>query len=389
MDQDREGIMLDASNQMLMMDTLFQSLRQSPAHRVTVLLPEDSMDGERTDAFGRQDADTADKGVNDQGSHGRVRLYELILGIAFLYGIAVYFIWQQSAQRINMLDEEVAVLRNMVGQQQNTIDGGMISREIVAMGAGRLSSFYQFETQYLRFETSVRTAALVQSIVLLCDLKYRQLHQDFGLALPSPSDKVTVVIDQVAAPGPNLDANTGQGDRTILVKLSPTSTAERFGITETGVTTNDIFVQLTDYVLEQAIQQRKIKPQWSAMTMALQLYLQLENGHNDRWPFHAAFLPRRHLAQNRTIDLVLQMTNESAGEGAMARPASSAYAVADPLIEYIIKTYGYDQIPSLLDAFAEHDSWQTLIPAEFGMNVAEFEENWHLYLHEQYPLPEE
>ena len=41
-------------------------------------------------------------------------LYELICVIALLYGLSVYLLWQQAAQRIAVLEQEVATLRDDV-----------------------------------------------------------------------------------------------------------------------------------------------------------------------------------------------------------------------------------------------------------------------------------
>ncbi len=54
------------------------------------------------------------------------------------------------------------------------------------------------------------------------------------------------------------------------------------------------------------------------------------------------------------------------------------------LLEYIVAAYGYEQIPVLLDSLADHDDWETLIPAVFGVSAADFEANWLNYLAQHY-----
>ena len=44
-------------------------------------------------------------------------------------------------------------------------------------------------------------------------------------------------------------------------------------------------------------------------------------------------------------------------------------------------------IAALLNAFAEHESWETLSPAVFGVPAHQLEEEWHAYLRQAYPQP--
>lgn len=54
------------------------------------------------------------------------------------------------------------------------------------------------------------------------------------------------------------------------------------------------------------------------------------------------------------------------------------------LIEYIVVTYGRDELPGFILALGEHKSIDTLIPAVFGISEAEFESGWRDYLAQQY-----
>lgn len=54
------------------------------------------------------------------------------------------------------------------------------------------------------------------------------------------------------------------------------------------------------------------------------------------------------------------------------------------LIQYAAEQYGRQTIPSLLAALKDHTSWQTLIPAVFGVSPAEFEAGWEAWLVAQY-----
>lgn len=50
--------------------------------------------------------------------------------------------------------------------------------------------------------------------------------------------------------------------------------------------------------------------------------------------------------------------------------------------EYVTTTYSAERLPLLLAAIPAHERWETLIPAVFGVSLAEFEEGWHTYLAE-------
>lgn len=65
--------------------------------------------------------------------------------------------------------------------------------------------------------------------------------------------------------------------------------------------------------------------------------------------------------------------------------SSKAVAIALALFyEYSIDAYGRDSLPRLLDQLDEHDDWDTLIPAVYGVSAQTFEAGWHLWLIDEY-----
>jgi hypothetical protein len=54
------------------------------------------------------------------------------------------------------------------------------------------------------------------------------------------------------------------------------------------------------------------------------------------------------------------------------------------LIDYAVETYGRETLPVLMDALGTHPHWITVIPAVYGVSVAEFEAGWRSYLQEKY-----
>ncbi|MCB0061626.1 MAG: hypothetical protein KDE19_05910, partial [Caldilineaceae bacterium] len=242
----------------------------------------------------------------------------------------------------------------------------------------------QFETDYLRFETSVRAAAVVQSIVQRVDRTYQQFYRDFGVPLPTDNDKLRIIAD----PAGNLRYAI-MDENTLTVAL-PYYAAERNGLTLADALASTLRVQLAQYVLGKALQVRTIKPQWQAMTLALKAHLQLDYGYNKDWRFHPTVLPSRYDAQSRPLHFVLSaqtMAYDPTDPGSTT--TATAVATAGSVIEFIVARYGYAKISTLLDAFETHESWETLAPAVFGISATELENHWHAYLRGMYPVPEE
>jgi hypothetical protein len=52
----------------------------------------------------------------------------------------------------------------------------------------------------------------------------------------------------------------------------------------------------------------------------------------------------------------------------------------ETLLDYVVVTYGDDGLPKLVDGFRRYETWETLIPAVFGISAEEFEQGWQAYL---------
>jgi hypothetical protein len=70
-----------------------------------------------------------------------------------------------------------------------------------------------------------------------------------------------------------------------------------------------------------------------------------------------------------------------------AQPAHPGQAVAlATLIEYAVATYGRERLPALVVGLGHYDTWNTLLPAVFGVSAAEFEAGWQAYLADRYAV---
>lgn len=50
------------------------------------------------------------------------------------------------------------------------------------------------------------------------------------------------------------------------------------------------------------------------------------------------------------------------------------------LLDYAVVTYGRDRLPRLVAGLGEYPSWETLLPAVYGVSATEFEAGWQHYL---------
>jgi hypothetical protein len=320
------------------------------------------------------------------------RLYETILTLALLYGVAVFLLWQRLERRIDQLEQEAAALRTTLAtpppNNATSDDGRDAASAGVARGPERAS--YQFETPHLRFAANAKVAALIQEVAMTVDTQYAQLHRDLGLALPLSADKLTIVI------APILDEPT-HPKNSVLVP-APAAVAELYDIAPVDALAHELLSRLAQHLLNRALRNRAIKPQWQPMVRALRVHLQREYRLNPHGQSHLAYLYRRHFAQTKSLDLA-----QAAGTTYRVQPLDAtaqaeialwsqhpptADEIADPLVEFMVERYGYARIPALLDAFTEHQTWEALIPAVFAMSSARFEQEWHRYLQEHYPITE-
>ena len=54
------------------------------------------------------------------------------------------------------------------------------------------------------------------------------------------------------------------------------------------------------------------------------------------------------------------------------------------MVEYAVVTYGRERLPTLVAGLGQYESWETLIPAVYGVSPTEFEAGWQVYLAAHY-----
>lgn len=307
------------------------------------------------------------------------RLYELLLAIALIYGIAVFWVWQRTEQKMTLLGNEMASLQQeLIEVKSEAINDWSDHTERISTEDSTQPLIHQFETDYLQFEVGEREADIVKSSLLSIDSTYRQFHQDLGVPLNLSASKLKIIVDPIKG--------LPEYDEQILVIPSPRIAAKRYEVAEADALLNEISMRLIANVLDKALQNRDVKPQWHGLVLELSFYLRRENGYDKNWQQTDKYLQRRHLAQDRAISLVqgLSYATDSAIDD-WAKQEDVTAQIADPIIEFVIETYGYSITPTLLDAFEKYTSWDTLLPSVFGLSNNEFEKNWHSYLKQWYP----
>jgi hypothetical protein len=54
------------------------------------------------------------------------------------------------------------------------------------------------------------------------------------------------------------------------------------------------------------------------------------------------------------------------------------------LIEYAVATYGHERLSTLMAGMGHYDTWDTLIPAVYGVSPTEFEAGRQAYMRKNY-----
>ncbi len=306
---------------------------------------------------------------------------ELLLGIILIYTAALFLFWHHMGAQLDQLEQELEALHTeLVAEQQGDPTGNV--------GSGsdaQIPSRFQIQTDYLHFTASPATSAVVQAVAAEIDAKFQQMHADLGFSDLLPATKLNIIVDIAT------NEERPFTDDQQLVVNHPKTMAEKYKISEAEALTTQLSIMLARHLLNSAINRSAIKQQWQGMVLAMQTYIQLEHGYNQQWQRQDHSLLHRHNAQGRSLDWtddVIVLVPSERQSGPLLQVSPTAYATADPLVEFMLVTYGHGKVAELLVAFTEHDSWETLTPALFQLSAANFEEQWHAYLAEHYPIPQ-
>jgi uncharacterized membrane-anchored protein YhcB (DUF1043 family) len=307
-------------------------------------------------------------------------MYELIL-MVMMVGLAAGVIFvQKTTARLVQLEGALQTLQDTLSATQNPPEVNTTSARADTEYT-QLLMLHMIETDFFRFVVEPKNLAVVASVISRIDTDYRQLYEDLGLESNSEREKLTVYVTDKAN-GRKAGPYTAPG--AIAIDLSAyTQPATKQASELAQRLYDELFDQLARRTLDEVLSNRKVKPQWGAVIGNLYAYLAQSQLPKSVDELQAHELQRRQLAQTQSLN----STQLRLEHGSWMYPDYRlANQVTDPLVEYIVVTYGRALIPKLIDALGEHEVWDTIAPAVFAISADQLETDWHAYLQKHYPI---
>jgi hypothetical protein len=296
------------------------------------------------------------------------------------------------------------------------------------------------ETPYFVFRFRQHDAQAVIAVAPRIDALYTTLWHNFGLPIMPTPGRLAVYVSGTQNPGnarfePHNYEQFVWEDR--LVVASPSLYLVPVDITDIDLLAQSLALPLIAQVLTQASEQDQIGSAWQPMLKGLRLWqvwdmdlpLALWREEIVRWIYldrpgagsaQTVVLPKRYEAfcashalwmEAPTMVGVPLLCNGLDWQAwytgtwgprhppirldQLAVPAPDGYTpegtpvwgqtvALATLIEYAVDTYGRERLPALVAGLSKHESWNTLLPAVFGVSAAEFEAGWRAYLATRY-----
>jgi hypothetical protein len=255
---------------------------------------------------------------------------------------------------------------------------------------GVAAAVRSIETAFFRIYYREQDAQVVAAVATGLDALYAQLHSDFGLAPPSPKDKVWVFVPDALAHHyaplllENNVSNTVEMSRHVetahdpvlvpVTALSPTTTAS-----PSSVLTRHLANALALRTLAEAQRQRTIRPGWQTMSDGLHYYFWANQLGEQVLPEVVALAlhwrPRPPLPAYRITG--------AAPPHALSANDWLEIILAAGLVDYLVQTYGRERLDVLLDGFSRYYSWVLLSRTVFGVEASELEAGWRAWLDAQ------
>lgn len=253
------------------------------------------------------------------------------------------------------------------------------------------------DTHYFHFEFHQRDELVVARVAGEIDAIYRLLRRDMGLGAPIPEQQW--MIEVVVADASHQRSTVIQVEGERLFIPAPTLWSAPVDLSDAAILTELVIDALSDQLIQETRRQIKPKRQWLPMTAGVERWLsqywggsRLPSQHNFEeteelrgWLAHyrplrladLTAMPDQPSVPGDDFWLPLGFTTREEYEAAQR----VRVRVAQSVIAYAVTAYGHERLPLLLKAFGVHDTWETLIPAVFGVPVGQFEIGWQAYLH--------
>lgn len=236
---------------------------------------------------------------------------------------------------------------------------------------------YALETPHLRFEFTERDAPLVLPIANRMETAYLALHELLELPRPAQSEKFTLaVVPEIV--------DTWRTNRSAQRITSPRLAPMALGLAPTEHLADEMFDRMAGYVLNQMLLEvgRGGSNRWRTVFWALRGRLCQEIlAHCSPWyaEAEAAFAHDRTTTPGqalRLIDIQDRYGNEMRTRDAYLWE----YGATHSMLDYVITTYGWAHVPTMVRGFGQFSFWSGVIPAVFRQSVPDFERGWNRHL---------
>jgi len=274
----------------------------------------------------------------------------------------------------------------------------------------------ELETTFFRWRYRQNDGQVVAAVAPQLEVIYATLRRNFGLAhAPQPST-LTIAVSVTQPPG---DVSPWFGTAEAYVVASPALYDAPIDVTDAELLLQSLALPLVNTVMAQARAHHHLPSSWQPLLDGLRLWQQWDldlplstwrqeilawlyqelpksaNGKNVILPKRYAELCAAHTLwlpapiqmgvplvctelDRQTWDFATaRVYAEPSMQGTGQRGQTVALAT---LIDYAVTVYGRERLPVLVAALREHKSWETLLPAVYGMTAAEFEAGWQEYL---------
>jgi hypothetical protein len=239
-------------------------------------------------------------------------------------------------------------------------------------------------TAHFHFKYYERDAEAVQALAAQAEALYAQLRADAGLPPEPPEGSeglATTAMTIEVLPRMDLTSWRFMGD--VLTIPSPALLPVPIGHPDSDRLARSLVRPLGARVLEEALAETSIQPGWRPLVDGMARWASWQAGPlPSPWEMHMGDHLRDHLASRQPPTLY-------ALTGPM--PATldrwTAAKAAETVIDFVVATYGRETLPVLLRGFAEHRTWDTLIPTVFGVPREAFEARWQRFILVYYGPP--
>ena len=232
------------------------------------------------------------------------------------------------------------------------------------------------ETAHIIFSFMARDAVNVAPIMAQVEQIYVESRRAFHLPPPSTTQKLHITVT------PEMIRRWYYNRNQVLitspiVSKTPVELSEAEFLKQT----------LADLLVYRAIENASVNNQanfyrWGMMIWGLSGWLRTDLvGDRSPWDRQA----NGYFHQLVTLPLKLEAVSDWQGDEPPTRERLMAqYEAAESIVDYIVATYGREQLPALLDALSEYTQWDTVIAELFGVSRAEFEAGWNRHIAQYY-----